>query len=88
MSVDDVGMEILVIIGRGELVPSVQLRDEEGRQSCFQLMPDVGVVDVGGLAKDGPYLAGVAARKIFRQRRFTTGGVHFIYYFPLGADLD
>ena len=59
MSVDDVGPEILVIIGCRELVPSVQLRIEEGGQSCFQLLPDVGVVDVGGLVKDGPYLAGV-----------------------------
>ena len=87
LRVDDVGPEILVIIGSRELVPIVQLLDEEGGQSCFQLVPDVCVVDVGGLAKKGRALAGVAARKLLRLRRQTTSGVHFVDYFSLGGDL-
>ena len=66
----------------------MQLRNEEGGQTFSKLVPDVCVIDVGGLAKNGRALAGVAARKLLRLRRQTTGGVHFVDYFSLGGDLD
>ena len=87
MRVDNVGPEILVIVVLRELIPGVQLRNEEGGQILSELVPDVGVVDVGGLTKNGRALPRVATRKLLRLRRVTTGGVYFVDFFSLGADL-